>query len=184
MQIEKLIDQFVSRANSHSREHLLLLDEVPESLREAPSDGISTNWRIARADHAAAVRVLQDKIKKRLPPSFEYFISNYSFPAFEYGPLIFVPNARQESPLELEERIFGDSHMSPALLNAGFIQIGKPCSGSYDPVYFDTNRSRHEHPIVQLDHELAIQFGKTRIVEEIASSFIDLLKEPTMQGGT
>ena len=65
--------------------------------------------------------------------------------------------------------------MSPVLLHAGYIQIGTPFFPNYDPICFDTHTSQREPPPVQLDHELILQFGKIRMVSEIARSLVHLL---------
>lgn len=183
MKTEALIDEYVASINAREREQLPV-EEVPEALREAASkfDGY-TSWRILRKDQAASIHALTDKIKRRFPPSFEYFITHYSFPAFDSGPITFFANTGLGSSLDLEKKLFGDPHMSPALLKAGFLQIGNPAGGNYDPVCFDANKSRSEHPIVQLNHEAVIQHGEIKLVEEIAPSFIDFLKAQLKRSG-
>jgi hypothetical protein len=66
--------------------------------------------------------------------------------------------------------------MSPALLSAGFIQIGNPYFYNYDPVCFDCKLGAAEPRVVQLDHEAILCNSKIQIVREIAPSFIDILK--------
>jgi hypothetical protein len=61
------------------------------------------------------------------------------------------------------------------VLQAGFIQIGNPLFYNYDPVCFDTTSAKREFPIVQLDHEVALQSGRITLVKQIAPSFIDFV---------
>lgn len=59
----------------------------------------------------------------------------------------------------------------------GLLQIGKPVSGSYDPVCFDL-RSRSktgEGPVVRLDHEAILIEGRIAVVSTVAASFLELL---------
>ena len=88
---------------------------------------------------------------------------------------MFFANTGQKNHWELSERLFADRHMSPVLLERGFIQIGNPQFYNYDPVCFDSNGTKGEHPIVTLDHEEILQRRKISIVREISSSFVDFL---------
>ena len=129
--------------------------KVATSLRE---DGdyvwypdINTGWRIVADDNSARIAILQNRVGRRFPPSFLDFISRYSFPAFEFGPLLFFANHREETYWDLSRKLFLDPVMSPLLLSAGFIQIGNPFFYNYDPVCFDCNLETTESPLVQLD---------------------------------
>ena len=180
MDVQALVDAFVERINSGPRD-LQSCDEVPESLREAspvpdqmPDD--HTEWRIVRADNRERILRLEDRIGRVFPPSFLDLVSRFSFPAFEYGPLLFFANHCEETFWDLSRRLFSDPTMSPALLSAGFIQIGNPYFYNYDPVCFDCNLGAPEPRLVQLDHEAILCNSEIRIVREIAASFIDILK--------
>ena len=129
--------------------------KVATSLRE---DGdyvwypdINTGWRIVADDNSARIAILQNRVGRRFPPSFLDFISRYSFPAFEFGPLLFFANHREETYWDLSIKLFLDPVMSPLLLSAGFIQIGNPFFYNDDPVCFDCNLETTESPLVQLD---------------------------------
>lgn len=175
MNIIKLVDDFVLAVNARPSE-LLPVDEVPEFLRGDVS-GLEgyTAWRIVKTDNAGRIETLEERLKKRFPPSFRYFISQYSFPAFESGPLLFFANTGRDLDAELSKRLFHDPAMSPALLKEGFLQIGNPSTGGYDPVCFDLNSSRSEHPLVRLDHEAILQGGKFKVIKELAPSFLDFI---------
>lgn len=181
MRVPRLVDAFVERINSEPREAQPLA-EVPESLREPPSERDEildgwTAWRIVRADNRERIEVLQTRIGRRFPPSFRDFVYRYSFPAFEHGPLLFFANHREETFWDLGRRLFLDPAMSPTLLSAGFIQIGNPFFYNYDPICFDCSVGATEARLVQLDHEAILCDGEIKILKEIAASFIDLLKE-------
>lgn len=176
-----LIDAFVEKVNAQPREPMpfeevpdFLREDLPDDLREGiPNDWAS--WRIVKRDNAARIDALQAKLGKRFPPSFRYFVSSYCFPAFEFGPVMYFANTGQDNFWELGKRLFTDPHMSPQLLEGGFIQFGEPYFYNYDPVCFDTNGPSDEYPIVQLDHELILQFSELKVVKEISRSFIELL---------
>jgi hypothetical protein len=171
MNLERLVDRFVEHVNSGAREELAP-DEVPPFLRDGESEG-GVRWKIVKADNATRIAALAARLPARLPPSFHYFVSNYSFPAFEIGGLMLFANTGGHTPWELSERIFADPHMSRVLLNAGLIQIGNPLFYNYDPVCFDITSAKREFAIVQLDHEVALQSGRIKVVKQIAPSFID-----------
>ena len=178
--VRTVVDAFVDKINSGLRE-LQPCDEVPESLREASSerDGVPdswTEWRIVSADNRERIELLQDRIGRRFPPSFLDLVSRFSFPAFEHGPLLFFANHCEETFWDLSRKLFLDPTMSPALLSAGFIQIGNPMFYNYDPVCFDCNLGMSEPRLVQLNHEAILCDSKIEIVREIAPSFIDILK--------
>lgn len=156
--------------------------EVPALLRDGTSDKVSVGWKVVKADNSARIEALASRLPKRLPPSFLYFLSHYSFPAFETRRFLLFGNTGEENFWELSKRIFADPHLSGTLLNAGFLQIGNPFFYNYDPVCFDTKKGKREYPIVQLDHESALQFGETKVIREIAPSFVDFLSTVVSNG--
>ncbi len=172
MKAEELVDRFVKLVNAGRRERMAV-SEVPAFLQDGKSDGVSAGWKIVKIDNSDRVAALEHRLPKRFPPSFRYFISQYSFPAFETPSFLLFANTGEDNYWELGKRIFGDPHMSAALLKAGFVQIGNPFFYNYDPVCF--HNIGRERAIVQLDHESALQFGEAKIIKEIASSFIDVL---------
>jgi hypothetical protein len=176
-----LVDAFVQKINSEPREPEPV-DEVPEFLRENTADDSSskptdgwTSWHVVRRDNSTRIEQLQQRTGRPFPPSFQYLLANYSFPAFEFGPLMFFAHTGEDTFWELAKRLFQDEHMSPHLLRAGFLQIGNPFFYNYDPVCFDGNGPRIEKRIVQLDHEAILQHGEMKVVKEIAPSFVDFV---------
>src|SRR5262245_51097628 len=177
-----LVEAFVHKINSDPREPGRL-DEVPEFLRESaaddpasePNDGW-TSWRVVRRDNSTRIEQLEKQTGSPFPPSFQYLLANYSFPAFEFGPMMFFANTGENTFWELGRRLFQDEHMSAHLLTAGFLQIGNPFFYNYDPVCFDTKGPRIEKRIVQLDHEAILQHSEMRVIKEIAPSFLELIE--------
>jgi len=175
--IPSLVDAFVARVNREAREPECL-DDVPEFLRETISDHAAygtTSWHIVKRDNSARIANLQSRMGRTFPPSFLYLLANYCFPAFECGPLMFFANTGEGTPWELEKRLFADTHMSPFLLRAGFVQIGNPRFYNYDPVCFQSGGEGIESRIVRLDHEAVLQHGTMNIIEVIAPSFVELI---------
>jgi hypothetical protein len=179
--VASLVDAFVERINAQPREPKAL-DEVPPFLRENADDSQPdvidgcTNWRIVKCDNSRRLDELQKRTGRSFPPSFEYFVDHYAFPAFEFGSVMFFANTGMDTYWELEKRLSQDPHMSPQLLEAGFLQIGNPFFYHYDPVCFECNGPRIEKRMVQLDHEAILQQRRMIAVREIASSFVEFLR--------
>jgi hypothetical protein len=175
-----LIDRFVRKINSDPRGPEGV-GEVPEYLRVSAGDPASepidgwTDWRVVRRDNSARIEQLETRTRRPFPPSFQHLLANYSFPAFEFGPMMFFANTGEDTFWELGTRLFQDQHMSPQLLEAGFLQIGNPFFYNYDPVCFDGNSPSIEKRIVQLDHEAILQHGEMKVLKEIAPSFVDIV---------
>jgi hypothetical protein len=84
-EVASRVDAFVEKVNAQRHERMLLKD-VPSFLRnpspdDEGDDGISTDWRIAKVDNAAAIATLEVKIGMAFPPSFRRLIARYCFPA-------------------------------------------------------------------------------------------------------
>jgi hypothetical protein len=88
---------------------------------------------------------------------------------------MFFSNTGQGLFWELEDRLFLDAVMSPALLRAEYIQIGNPMFYNYDPICFEAQPEGLEGQIVQLDHEEILCQGKIVVVRSIAPSFAHLM---------
>jgi len=186
--LSALVDAFVQKVNTEPRQ-TQPSDDVPEFLRDTTDEESNwevsigwTAWKIVQHDNSARIDELQKRTGWPFPPSFQYFLTNYSFPAFESGPLLFFANTGQDTFWELDVRLFNDPHMSPALRRAGFLQIGNPFFYNYDPVCFDCNAPQREKRLVQLDHEAILCNDQIQIVREIAASFPDLLQR-LLDGG-
>jgi hypothetical protein len=178
--IDRLVDSLVAKINTGRRE-LELLEDVPVELRIplvdefGDEDDVSTDWRIVAFNHASRIAGLERRMGQHFPPSFRALICRYSFPAFECGPLMFFSNTGQGLFWELEDRLFLDAVMSPALLRAGYVQIGNPMFYDYDPMCFEAQPQGLEGKIVQLDHEEILCHGKIAVVRSIAPSFVHLM---------
>jgi hypothetical protein len=181
MTIDRLVDSFVSKVNAGRREPEFLRD-VPVGLRLplldefGMEDDLCTDWRIIPAPNASRIASLEQRIGKHFPPSFRGLVCRYSFPAFECGPLMFFSNTGEGLFWELEDKLFLDPVMSPALLLAGYIQIGNPMFYNYDPVCLEARSEGKEGPVVQLDHEEILCYRRPVVVRNVAPSFVDLLQ--------
>jgi hypothetical protein len=178
--ITALIDQFVQKVNA--RQHgERLPEDIPEFLRrpyrgeEALDKSEWTDWQILAADHTARIRQLEARLRRSFPKAFRDLITRYSFPEFDCGPLTFFSNTGHDLFYELSGRLFLDPHMSPVLLEAGYLQIGNPFFPNYDPVCLAPSEPGQEGAVVQLDHEMILQHGVIQTVSTLAPSFVHLL---------
>lgn len=187
MGIDSKIDAFVARINSSPREHLFP-EEVPEELRIGTPNKIGQFlWKIIKSDCdwiSGWFEAFEQELHMKFPPSFQSLMSRYAFPAFQCGPVFLYANtgyelkSEHDFTWEFKERIFLDKGLANVLLPAGYLQIGNPDGGIYDPVCFDTNNNNNygEYPIVRIDHEWILCRSKIEIVEVVAQSFLELIE--------
>ncbi|BDG05997.1 hypothetical protein [Anaeromyxobacter oryzae] len=122
---------------------------------------------------------LEVRLPRPFPPSFRSLVTRYAFAAFDLGPAhLFANEGEPTGEDELARRIFADRTLATVLLQAGYVQIGMSVDGAfYDPVCLDMNeRGRGgEYPLVRMDHEVALQFDRIRVVRRIARSFLQFI---------
>ena len=133
---------------------------------------------IREEDNASRLRIFEEKLPKRLPQSFESFLSRYSFPAFDVlGITLFAWDA--DSNPYIEEASAAKNSLSEFLIPAGFVHIGRTDMGGFDAICFDWNEpaQNREYRIVQVDHEDILCNSKVRVVAELWPSFIELVED-------
>jgi hypothetical protein len=132
---------------------------------------------IRAEDNSSRLRALVEKLPKRLPPSFESFLSRYSFPAFEVlGVWLFGWDS--DSNRYVAEASIPKGSLSELLIPAGYLQIGRPESVNYDAICFDFNQPRHnrEYRVVQVDHEDILVNFRVRVTGELWPSFVKFVE--------
>ena len=90
----------------------------------------------------------------RLPPTYRALVTRYRFPAFVRGGVMLFGNLDGHGADDLVVASIRDSILLSVTRANGFVQIGRPASGSYDAVCFDfRQRSKSgEAELVRLDH--------------------------------
>jgi hypothetical protein len=139
----------------------------------------------ARSDAAAFLSAeappwlvpFEQSLPFRLPPSCRSLLLRYRFPATVAGTVNLFGNLDGKSYDDFAVASRRDPVLSSVTQSNGFIQIGRPASGSYDPICFDLrSRSRSgEAGIVRLDHEEILINDSIHIAEKVADSFVELL---------
>jgi hypothetical protein len=128
-------------------------------------------------DNSSRLDELEARLPSRLPQSFEYFLSRYSFPAFDAGGISFFGWESTSRGL-FEVVSVSKDPLSETLLPSGFFQIGRPDTASSDAVCFDQNarKQNREYRIVQVDHEEILCNFRIKIVRELWPSFRKLIR--------
>jgi hypothetical protein len=117
----------------------------------------------------------------RLPPAYLSLLLRYRFPAFAVGTVTLFGNLDGQAYDDLVVASMRDESLSSVTHANGFVQIGRPGTGSYDPICFDggSRTKKGEARIVRLDHEVILVNGSIHVLEIIAASFLELLARGT-----
>ncbi len=125
---------------------------------------------VRRAENSQLFLRLEQKMPRRLPPSLTYLLTRYIFPTFDFSKVtLFGWDLKTE-----ESEFFGAASasrgsLSELLLPAGYFQIGRPDTGSFDAVCLDLNgkAENREYRIVLADHEQILCNNRVRITAEL-----------------
>lgn len=134
-------------------------------------------------DNATRLLMLEEQLPKRMPQSFESFLSRYSFPEFDVlGITLF--EWESDANEYIVEASAPKNSVSELLIPAGYVQIGSPDTGDFDAICFDLNRQdqNREYRVVQVDHEDILCNGKVRVTGELWPSFIKLVESALSSG--
>jgi hypothetical protein len=126
------------------------------------------------------VPLIEARLGRRLPPLFRALVTNYTFGPTIVGDVEMFSNRGDDSWDDLTAAPFSDPHMAPWLIERGLLQFGRPSSGAYDPVCFDTAGSglAEEPRIVRLSHEKILLEQAEVPLSEIAPSLPALVGMP------
>jgi hypothetical protein len=81
-------------------------------------------------DNTSRLRMFEEKLPKRMPQSFESFLTRYSFPAFD-GLGITLFGWDSDSNKYIVEASAPKNSLSELLIPAGYVQIGRPDTGDF-----------------------------------------------------
>jgi len=132
---------------------------------------------IRAEDNACRFRKLEEKLPKRMPQSFESFLSRYSFPAFDVLGITLFEWESDSNKYTMEASAPRNS-LGELLIPAGYVQIGRPDTGDFDAICFDLNQhgQNREYRLVQVDHEEILCNRKVRVTGERWPSFVKLIE--------
>lgn len=127
-------------------------------------------------DNASRLKALEAHLPKRFPQSFTSLLARYSFPSFDAGGITYF--GWESTGTEFSEIAPpAKGSLSELLLPAGYVQFGRPDTGSFDAVCFEvgTNQNR-EYRIVQADHEEILCNYRIKILGVLWPSFRKLVE--------
>lgn len=143
------------------------------------ADAFASKFKVAvrPEDNSSRLRELESKLPRRLPPSFESLLSRYSFVPFDASGISFF-GWGPTSPDLFEVASAPRGSLSELLLPAGYFQIGRPDTGSFDAVCFDLNtqKQNREFRIVLVDHEEILSNLRVKIRSELWPSLRNLIE--------
>jgi hypothetical protein len=143
------------------------------SLLEWYDDEPLVEWRGSKAQ----LGEFEERVGGVVPDLFAQLILNYRWNAAECEWITLLANPPANGLAGLAEEVERDQLLFETLKSAKLVQLGRPVTGNYDAVCFDTRRMHdRDCPVVRIDHEAALQFGKVSIAEEIAPSFVSLVE--------
>lgn len=121
--------------------------------------------------------MFEEKLPKRMPQSFESFLSRYSFPTFDVLGITLFGWDSDSNPY-IEEASAAKGSLSELMIPAGYVQIGRPDTGDFDAICFDLNHRapNRENRVVQVDHEDILCNWKVRVTSELWPSFVRLVE--------
>jgi hypothetical protein len=120
---------------------------------------------------------LERRFKHKLPPLYRSLVLHFGFLSFEVGEVELFGNLGAPDGDDSTVAPFSDPFLSQWLIGHGYIQFGRPSTGSYDPVCFDYSvELRGSEPtIVSLDdEEILLERNKVQ-KRAVAHSFATLL---------
>jgi hypothetical protein len=131
--------------------------------------------------HAAPwVADIEAALPMGLPRSYQSLIRRYSFPALDLNCVTLFGNTGERLDSELAAHVRPDrGTLQEVLLPAGYIQIGRPDTGDFDAICFDTNAKvgNREYPVVRIDHEQILCNGRVKVVEQVWPSFLRMAEQ-------
>lgn len=179
MNTDLLVDEFVRKINAGLRERLQEVD-APAAIRRGKPDRYGGyDWQIVEADGLAWLKDAMESLPQHLPRSYLSLITRYAFPGFQCGEVFLFANTGSGTTFEFKDMLSRDKHMSPFLLQNGFIHVGSPVEYNYDPICFDTNQKRQnrEYPLVHINHEGVLCHSRIMVRKCVASSFCAFVRD-------
>jgi hypothetical protein len=129
--------------------------------------------QMRRIESAPWIEEFERKLPKALPQSFRSLFTRYSFESFNLCSLTLFGNTGALNVDDFVVASVADKNLCATLSPAGYIQIGRPDTGDYDPICFETKepRQNREFPIVRIDHEDVLCNWRLKVREQVAPSF-------------
>jgi hypothetical protein len=155
------------------------VDPVAYQLRcEEPDATGGFRWRPLKLEALRSSLVaVYASLPATFPPLFEQLVLGYRWAEVDLARFRLLANPPGSDLSGLGAEIHEDRGLAACLLAHGFIQFGRAPGANYDPICFDTRKTRADgdYRIVQLDHEAALCRSRNREIGEIAPTFRSLV---------
>jgi|SRR5678815_346359 hypothetical protein len=129
--------------------------------------------------NAPWIEEVESRLGFKLPAIYRSLVTRYAFPTLTLEKVELFSNLGDGSEEDLATAPFRDADLSSWLISHRLAQVGRPSTGSYDPVCFDIGSSPagRDAAVVQLDHEDILLSRKkvSRVV--VAASFLALVQK-------
>ena len=132
---------------------------------------------VSSGDNAGLLERLELELDVRLPDSYRSLVARFDYGSINVGGITLYGTTPSDDYEAVHDAAVNDRVLYDVVRAAGFVPIGRPETGSYDPVCFDTRRAvaHHEYPIVRLDHEQALCHSRVKITGPLAGSLRELV---------
>ena len=131
---------------------------------------------VSARDNSGLLDRLELELDIRLPDSYRSLVARFDFGSFDLGGVSLYGTTSSDDYEAVHVAAVHDRALYDVVRSAGFVPFGRPETGSYDPICFDTRRkvAHHEYPIVRLDHEQALCYSRAKVTGSLAGSFREL----------
>jgi hypothetical protein len=130
----------------------------------------------ALVEKVAWIAPAADLVSLRLPASLLSLLTRYRFRRFEVGSVWMFSNLGDGAPDDFSNGPVQDRILADWLCREGWFQIGRPATGSYDPICVDCRSANSLGAVVQFDHEGILCQHATVDRTELNPSFLELLE--------
>jgi hypothetical protein len=177
--LQDFIASFDKLSDMKSVEHI---DAVKAQLGYGEPDSYGRKrWRpVQVATDPEHLEPLYSQLPARFPCLYERLVLSYRWADVDLQSLTLLANPPGTGLDGLLHRMSKDPTLWRCLRKAGYIQFGKGTDIDYDPVCFDIRsrtRKGRDARIVKIDHEQILCYERVKVIEELASSFEELVQD-------
>lgn len=168
------------------RDERLLADFVALFYYERELDeGAPQERAIPQRTDPKALDLLYEALPARLPRLYEQLILSYRWPAIELRKFALLANPPGPGLTGLLDEMKRDRWLWEEMIPRGWIPFAQGPGGEYDPVCFQVRQEKESGDcrVVQLDHEQMLCYSRIVEVEELASSFRELVELTVADAG-
>lgn len=129
---------------------------------------------------------LYSQLPARFPHLYERLVLSYRWADVDLQTFTLQANPPGLGLSALLREISGDSILWESLRRSGYIPFGKGPDTDYDRVCFDVSQRKkkgRDYRIVKIDHEEILCHNRIKVVQELAPSFEELVRDTIRRAG-